>query len=64
MDVTVFEDPTLQRLVVGIIAGLSLGMLLEIVLRVFAGWAYMPVVFIGILIIVTAVLVRWSKGLG
>jgi hypothetical protein len=60
VDVTVLEDPTLRRIIVGIIAGLSLGMVLEIVLRVFAGSALMPVVFIGVLILVTVVLVLWS----
>jgi hypothetical protein len=63
VDVTVLEDPTLQRLIVGIIAGLSLGMVLEIVLRVLAGSALMPAVFIGVLVLVTAVLVLWSTRL-
>ncbi|WP_428370611.1 hypothetical protein [Methanoregula sp.] len=42
---TIFEDRTTRRLIVGIVAGLALGMALDIVLVVFGGSAYMPVVF-------------------
>ena len=62
---TIFEDRTIRRLIVGIAAGLALGMMLDIVLVVFRGSAYMPVIFIGILVIVLAVpavLVRWANG--
>ena len=62
-DFTIFEDRTIKRLIVGIVAGLALGMILDIVLIVFMGSAYMPVVFIAVLVMVLAVLVRWSKGL-
>jgi uncharacterized membrane protein YgaE (UPF0421/DUF939 family) len=62
-DYSLFEDRTIQRLIVGIAAGLALGMILDIVLVVFRGSAYMPVVFFFVLVIVMAVLVRWSKGL-
>ncbi len=45
VDVTIFEDRTIKRLIVGIAAGLALGMILDIVLVVFRGSAYMPVIF-------------------
>jgi len=38
-------------------------MILDVVLVVFRGSASMPVIFAGILVVVLAVLVRWSKGL-
>jgi len=63
IDLTIFEDSTIKRLIIGIIAGLTLGIIAEIVLDVSAGSAYMPVVFFGVLIVVLAVLVRWSNGL-
>jgi len=62
-DSTIFEDRTIRRLIVGIVAGLALGMVLDIVLVVFRGSAFMPVVFLFVLVVVLAVLVRWSKGL-
>ena len=62
-DSSIFEDRTIRRLIVGIAAGLALGMILDIVLVVFRGSAYLPVVFFIVLVIVLAVLVRWSKGL-
>jgi len=37
-------------------------MVLDIVLVVFRGSAYMPAIFVLVLIIVLAVLVRWAKG--
>ncbi len=61
-DSTIFEDRTIKRLIVGIAAGLALGMVLDIVLVVFRGSAYMPAIFIGILVVVLAVLVWWAKG--
>ncbi len=63
VDVTLFDDRTIRRLIAGIAAGLALGMVLDIVLVVFRGSAYMPAIFVGVLVIVLAVLVRWSKGL-
>ncbi|MGD0081366.1 MAG: hypothetical protein ABSB80_12055 [Methanoregula sp.] len=44
-DFTIFEDRTIKHLIVGIIGGLTLGMVLDIVLVVFKGSAYVPVVF-------------------
>jgi len=43
---TIFEDRTIRHLIVGIVAGLALGMVLDIVLVVFRGSAYLPVVFL------------------
>jgi hypothetical protein len=63
VDVTLFEDRTLKRLIVGIAAGLALGMILDIVLVVFRGSAYLPVIFVLVLVAVLALLVRWSEGL-
>jgi hypothetical protein len=60
----VSKDPTFRRLVVGIVGGLALGLLLEVVLVLLAGSAYLPVVFAGILLVVLAVVGRWSWGLG
>ena len=62
-DSTIFEDRTIKRLIVGIAAGLALGMVLDIVLVVIRGSAYLPVVFFFVLVVVLAVLARWSKGL-
>ena len=44
-DSTIFEDRTIRRLIVGIAAGLALGMIRDIVLVMFRGSVYMPVVF-------------------
>ena len=45
-DYSIFEDRTIRRLIVGIVAGLALGMTLDIVLVVFRGSAYMPAIFV------------------
>ena len=63
VDVMIFEDSTIRLLIAGIVAGLALGMILDFVLVVFRGSAYMPVAFVLVLVIVLAVLVRWSNGL-
>lgn len=45
VDFIIFEDSTIKRLIVGIFAGLTLGMMLQIVPVVLAGSAYLPLVF-------------------